>query len=116
MSKTKQLKLKTNFAAWKWEERGICSMEVYEEEDGKKEIILCNPEGIEYLGMSPTNFYEHFASDIKKHLLPDVLNSDITWIDRHIYRDPEAFPTIELKVLMDFNNGEYSNPKWVKRS
>lgn len=117
MGKTKQLIKKENFEIDGNFRKAICSVEIYEKENGRKEIILSPPEGIEnYCGGSTANFFERFATEIKKHYLANTLDKNISWVDRLVYIDPETFPTKELRVLMDFDGIRYSNPNWRGRS
>lgn len=90
----------------------ICDVEIYDKDDGCIELILCEPKGIDYKGVSTTNHFEFFATKIKKELFPEVSHEKIFWKDRHEFRNPQAFPTKELKVAMDFDGANYSNPRW----
>jgi hypothetical protein len=117
MGKTKQLIKKENLEIDGYFRKAVCSVEIYEIENGKKEIILCPPEGIEgYCGGSTTNFYEYFATVVKKIYLAETINRNITWIDRQIYSYSDFCPTRELSVSMDFDGAKYSNPIWGGRS
>lgn len=117
MGKTKQLIKKENFEIDGYFRKVISSVEIYEMENERKEIILSPPEGLEdYCGGSTTNFFERFATEIKKHYLSDTLDKDISWVDRLVYFDPETFPTRELTVSMNFDGDTYSNPTWKGRS
>lgn len=117
MEKTKQLIKKENLEIDGHFRKAVCCVEIYEIENGKKEIILCPPEGIEeYCGGSTTNFYEYFATAIKKTYLAETINQNITWIDRQIYSYSDFSPTRELNVSMDFDGTKYSNPIWGGRS
>lgn len=116
MEKTKQLIKKENFEIDGHFRKAICSVEIYEMGNGKKEIILCPPEGIEnYCGGSTTNFYEYFATEIKKHYLADIIERNITWVDRQVYSNSEHPSPREQNVSMDFDGANYSIPAWGGR-
>lgn len=117
MGKTKQLIKKENLEIDGNFRKAICNVEIYEGDNNRKEIILSPPEGIEnYCGGSTTNFFERFATEVKKHYLEDTLDKNINWVDRLVYFDPELFPTQERNVLMDFDGTTYSNPVWKGRA
>lgn len=116
MKERNKLLLKENVSVQGYVNPVICSMEIYEKSDKRKEVVLAPPEGIgEYYGGSTTNFYEKLATLIKSKHLAEVPNKHIFWVDRLVYNDPIFIPTRELNVNMDFNGSKYSNPKWGGR-
>ena len=113
MNQVKKLRIKENMTAMRGNKTAICGVEIYEVVDGYTEVILSEPEGVEYKGVSTTNHFEYFASKIKSEMLADTPNHLIVWKDRLEFHNP-AFPDYEAKVVMDYNGALYSNPQWVR--
>lgn len=114
MKQRKNLKLKTNFSTQMDHIRGFCNVEIYELEDQRKEVILCDPmpEDGEKFYDSPTNFFEYHATEIKDHLLANVHPKKILWGVRHEYLNPKIYPMVEIRVEMEFKQGRYLEPNW----
>jgi hypothetical protein len=111
MDKEKKLRTKKNFVVETSRRMALCNIEIYEKEHQEIEIIIGDPEEIKYYGISSTNYFEHFATAIKKHYFPNLSTKKIKWLNRFV------FPTFNNEtfiknVRMDFDGKTYSNPDW----
>lgn len=112
---TKTLELKTNVTIKGNFKEAVCSVEIYKMEDQKKLVVMMPPENVkDYIGGSTTNFYEEFATLIKRKYLMDISTENITWVDRLIFANSEEYPTIHKEVTMNFDGKIFSLPVWGK--
>jgi len=112
MNKRKGLKVKQDITLDGHFEKAICGVEIYETECGKSEVVVCKPKQANYKGISTTNYFENFASKIKRQYLSDKNHEKIKWFDRLDFDLPDTAP-IEREVTMDFDGWSYSNASWA---
>ena len=93
-------------------EKAICGVEIYEADGGKTEVVLCKPNQANYQGISTTNYFEDFASKIKRQYLSNKDHKNIKWFDRLEFDLSDSIP-IEREVTMNFDGWSYSNASWM---
>ena len=113
MSEKKKLVTETEYrTAGKIVDR-VCKVQIFKQNDsGKYEVILTEPDDPKYLGISTTNYFEFFATKIKAKLLPNVPAEDIEWFDLMKWKY-NSFEDQLLRVFMDWNGNEYQDPRWA---
>lgn len=112
MNKRKGLTVKQDVTMDGHFEKAICGIEIYETESGKTEVVLCQPKQANYQDLSTTNYFEDFASKIKRQYLGNKNHENIKWFDRLEFDLPDSLP-IEREVSMDFDGWTYSNASWM---
>ncbi|PIP96099.1 MAG: hypothetical protein COW00_20020 [Bdellovibrio sp. CG12_big_fil_rev_8_21_14_0_65_39_13] len=93
----------------------ICQVQIFKLEDmDRYQVILAKPKLDKYFGKSVTNFFEVFATRIKKKFLANVKASQIDWFN-FLEWEAEGFDSFHTLVTLEFDGNNFSNPNWMGR-
>ena len=73
-----------------WKKDAVCKVQIQINEDsGVHEVVLTEPDDKNYLGVSTTNHFEFFATEIKHKFLQNVSADKIRWFDLLKWKSPD---------------------------
>lgn len=93
----------------------ICQVQIFKLDSmDKYQVILSKPKVEKYQGKSTTNYFEVFATRIKKKYLANVKAEQIEWFDFHEW-DSDVYESFHTLVTLEFDGNNFSNPNWMGR-
>ncbi|MBI2521208.1 MAG: hypothetical protein HYV97_12345 [Bdellovibrio sp.] len=94
------------------QKEAVCKVQIHINEDsGMHEVVLTEPEDKNYRGISTTNYFEVFATDVKNKFLQQVSSDKIQWFDLLKWKIPGLGEQL-IAVKLDWKDGQYMDPQW----